>query len=98
MSDNVVARLRTERLKVPGVSLFVIAARNLDDLLDVVERFTATDPLVTWIRDGAKPELVCRYCELDNDTDFVVHAPDCPWLAARRACGMEPAKAEDGDA
>ena len=85
MTDNVVARLRTERLKVPGVSLFVIAARNLDDLLDVVEAFAASDPMDWGMKQNRCP--VCRFCgaaiqSLDD------HLPRCKWVAARRLCGL----------
>lgn len=62
--------------------LIVNAVNNLDTLLSIVERFAAVEPLNGGFR--------CLYCGWSDE-----HEPDpdgCPWLAARRACGMEDAE------
>lgn len=72
---------------------FTIA--NLDTLLTIVERFAATEYPVDYNQSGVGGRLVCEWCEVDSDEgDWMEpmafpHDPDCPWLLARRACGME---------
>jgi len=78
--------------------LIVNAVNNLGTLLSIVERFAASDPL----RVGTGPYLTyCSYCgargnRVGDEQGLLgvehPHADDCPWLAARRACGMEDAE------
>ena len=98
---STVARLRellsdadgAHYLTDPQVQRLVFAAAAaLPALLDVVER-------LSWLRDPYDDEYeYCPYCHEDivynpcgatKPEPASVHDPGCPWLAARRLCGME---------
>lgn len=76
--DNVVARLRDRIAGGPIEDWRIHMSFPVGDvaaLLDVVERFAASDPTSVGLR--------CSYCGWRSD-----HANDCPWLTARRLCGI----------
>ena len=96
MSESVVARLR-DRLNryTPrewSAPFTPVEDAALAALLDVVER-------LSWLRDPYDDEYeYCPYCHEDivynpcgatKPEPASVHDPGCPWLAARRLCGME---------
>ena len=96
MSESVVARLR-DRLNryTPrewSAPFTPVEDAALPALLDVVER-------LSWLRDPYDDEYeYCPYCHEDivynpcgatKPEPASVHDPGCPWLAARRLCGME---------
>ena len=96
MSESVVARLR-DRLNryTPrewSAPFTPVEDAALAALLDIVER-------LSWLRDPYDDEYeYCPYCHEDivynpcgatKPEPASVHDPGCPWLAARRLCGME---------
>ena len=62
--------------------LIANAITHLSALLDVVERFAAAGVMVMRTTNG-RGIWFCAIC------GGASHAPDCPWLAARRLCGMD---------
>jgi len=88
MSD-IVAELRRQMVfrQERGDTLALVPLEDLDTLLSIVEGVATADL--------NNAHLYCPSCDGDvrhPRDDGYDHAPDCPWLAARRACGMEDAE------
>ncbi|HQW88773.1 MAG TPA: hypothetical protein PK478_02925, partial [Nitrospira sp.] len=58
------------------------AGEDILPLLDIVEAFAAEEPM-------SGDTMRCIYCDADIPMTYSPHADGCPWLAARRLCGME---------
>lgn len=92
---SMVARLR-ERFGVEmSTGEWALQPDAYDTLLTIVERFAADEFPVDYNQNSRGGRLVCEWCDVDSDEgDWMEpmafpHAPDCPWLLARKACGMD---------
>ena len=71
---------RIRRLIAEDRGYVLLAGEDILPLLDIVEAFAAEEPM-----SGA---MRCIYCDADIPMTYSPHADNCPWLTARRLCGM----------
>lgn len=73
---------RIRRVVAEDRGYVLLAGEDILPLLDIVEAFAAREPM-------SGDTMRCIYCDTPVPMTYSPHVDTCPWLAARRLCGME---------